>query len=211
MRRIDRANVALMPVQTPRRRGEYSKSARRREEIIEAAASVFSRSGFIQASLGEIAALAGISVAGLNHHFSTKTQLLEAVFDRSQDETAVHFASDDPVDLLRAAIDLADRGQNDPQGTRFFAVMSAEATAPEHPAHEYFVSRYNTTLRQVHDSFAALRDAGKLRPDVDPWDAARAYVGLSDGLQIQALYAPGDFSQAEVLRRLLSTLLTEPL
>ena len=200
-----------MPVQTPRLRGEYSKTAKRREEIIDAAATVFSRSGFVQSSLGEIAELAGISVAGLNHHFSTKTQLLEAVFDRSQRETEARFASDDPIELLRTAVELAEQGQNDPQATRFFAVMSAEATSPDHPAHDYFSRRYETTLHYVHESFCTLQEQGRLRAGIEPIDAARAYIGLSDGVQIQALYQPGTFSQAQLIRRVLSSMLTEPL
>lgn len=194
-----------------RRRGEYSKTARRREQIIDAAAAVFSRSGFVQASLSEIAEIAGLSVAGLNHHFSTKTQLLEAVFDRSQHATEARFASPDPLDLLKAALDLAQQGQEDPQGTRFFAVMSAEATAPEHPAHEYFRLRYESTVESVCASFRVLQERGLLREDVAPLDAARAYVALSDGMQIQALYQPGVFSQADLLRRFIDRMLTEPL
>ncbi|AOX45879.1 TetR/AcrR family transcriptional regulator [Microbacterium sp. BH-3-3-3] len=196
---------------TSRSRGAYSKTARRRGEILDAAATVFGRSGFVQASLADIAELAGISIAGLNHHFATKTHLLEGVFDRLQEETEARFASEDPLDLLRAAVDLAERGQNDPTGTRFFAVMSAEATSPEHPAHDYFLRRYTTTLHQVTASFEQLRSQGRLREGVDPEDAARVYIGLSDGVQIQALYQPGAFSQAALLRRMLNNLLTEPL
>ncbi|GEK87429.1 TetR family transcriptional regulator [Microbacterium aerolatum] len=165
----------------------------------------------MQASLSEIAERADISVAGLNHHFSTKTQLLEAVFDHKQRETEARFTSTDPMALLRAALDLAEQGQSDPQGTRFFAVMSTEATSPDHPAHEYFRRRYETTLDLVRASFVTLREQGRLRPGVDPADAARAYIGLSDGLQIQALYQPEAFSQADVMRRIISEMLTEPL
>lgn len=208
---VMRASFAPMTTTGPRRRGEYSKTAGRRQQIIDAAATVFSRSGFMQASLSEIAERANISVAGLNHHFSTKAQLLEAVFDDKQHETESRFASADPITLLNAALDLAEQGQSDPQGTRFFAVMSTEATSPDHPAHEYFRRRYETILEQVRASFVTLQEQGRLQPGVDPADAARAYIGLSDGIQIQALYQPGTFSQAELMRRILSGMLTEPL
>jgi hypothetical protein len=115
------------------------------------------------------------------------------------------------VTLLRAALDLAEQGQSDPEGTRFFAVMSAEATSPDHPAHEYFRQRYETTLDHVRVSFTALQEQGRLRTGVDPTDAARAYIALSDGIQIQALYQPDAFSQADLMRRLLSGMLTESL
>ncbi|WP_396644777.1 TetR/AcrR family transcriptional regulator [Microbacterium sp.] len=200
-----------MPETTPRRRGEYSKSAQRREDILDAAAAVFSRAGFGAASLAEIAERAGISVAGLNHHFATKTQLLEAVFDRTQRQAETFFQSSDPIELLRSAVSLAAQNASDPLATRFFAVMSAEATSPDHPAHDYFQRRYAETVEQVLASFATLRDQGRLRAEVTPEEAARAYMALSDGLQIQALYDPEAFSQPAMLRRLLSSFLTEPL
>ncbi|MFS0735058.1 TetR/AcrR family transcriptional regulator [Microbacterium sp. 1P10UB] len=200
-----------MSAQVTRRRGEYAKSAARREQILDAAAEVFSRSGFTAASLADIAEAANMSIAGLNHHFATKTQLLEAVFDRSREVAVSLFTSSDPLDNLRASLDLAQSNEGDPVTIRLFAVMSAEATSPEHPAHHRLLQHYDATLNAVLGSFVELERSGRLRPDVRPDDAARAYVALSDGLQIQAMYQPDAFSQPDVIRRLLSSFLTEPL
>ena len=194
-----------------RRRGEYAKSAARREQILDAAAEVFSRSGFTAASLADIAEAANMSIAGLNHHFATKTQLLEGVFDRSREVAVTLFTSSDPLDNLRASLDLAESNEGDPLTIRLFAVMSAESTSPDHPAHHRLLQHYEATLNAVHGSFVELARSGRLRPDVSPEDAARAYVALSDGLQIQAMYQPDAFSQPDVIRRLLSSFLTEPL
>jgi len=194
-----------------RRRGAYAKTALRREQILDAATEIFSRSGFTAASLADIADAASISIAGLNHHFATKTQLLEAVFDRSRDKAVALFTSPDPLDNLRASLDLAESNEGNPLVIRLFAVMSAEATSPDHPAHQRLLQHYEETLSAVNGSFAELARTGRLRPDVRPEDAARAYVALSDGLQIQAMYQPGAFSQPEAIRRLLSSFLTEPL
>lgn len=152
-----------------------------------------------------------MSIAGLNHHFATKTQLLEAVFDRSREVAVTMFTSTDPLDNLRASLHLAQSNQGDPRIIRLFAVMSAEATSPDHPAHHRLLQHYEATLKAVHGSFVELARTGRLRPDVRPEDAARAYVALSDGLQIQAMYQPEAFSQPDVIRRLLSSFLTEPL
>src|SRR5688572_10587179 len=135
------------------RRGEYAKTTRRRQQIVDAASEVFSRAGFLNASLAEIAAAAEISVAGLNHHFRTKTDLLEAVFEQRDKEAETYFHGGRGIDLLRGLLDLAERDQADPEATRFFAVMSAEATADDHPANAYFYRRYEMILQYVESAF----------------------------------------------------------
>ena len=196
---------------TQSERREYAKTTRRRQQIVDAASEVFSRAGFLNASLAEIAAAAEISVAGLNHHFPTKTVLLEAVLDQRDKEAETYFEGARGIDLLRALLDLAERDQANPEATRFFAVMSAEATADDHPANAYFNTRYEMILKSVEGAFREAQADGALRPDVEPIEAARAYVALSDGLQVQSLYQPGSFSQATITRKMLSALLLDSL
>lgn len=193
------------------RRGEYAKTTRRRQQIVDAASEVFSRAGFLTASLSEIAAVAKISVAGLNHHFPTKTVLLEAVLDQRDQEAESYFEGARGIELLRALLDLAERDQANPEATRFFAVMSAEATADDHPANAYFNRRYEMILQYVEGAFREAQADGALRPDVEPIEAARTYVALSDGLQLQNLYQPGAFSQATITRKMLNALLLDSL
>lgn len=200
-----------VPATPTRRRGEYAKTALRREQILDAAAEVFGRSGFTSASLADIADAAGISIAGLNHHFATKTQLLEAVFDRNRARAAALFTSDDPVEKLRAVLNLAVANENDPLTTQLFTMMSVEASSADHPAHSWLLRHYEETLTMVADTFAELEQIGLLRADMTPQAAARAYMALSDGLQIQALYQPGGFSQPDLIRRVLSSFLSQPL
>lgn len=49
--------------------------------LLEAAARVFVRRGFHAASMREVAAEAGLSVAGVYHHFDSKQQILVAILD----------------------------------------------------------------------------------------------------------------------------------
>ena len=51
-----------MDVEAPRR-GTYAKTVQRRKQIIDAAYQVFSRAGFHNASLADIAGVAGLSIA----------------------------------------------------------------------------------------------------------------------------------------------------
>ena len=52
------------------------RTAQRRRAVLEAALAVFSERGFNKASLTEIADRAGMTHAGVLHHFGSKEQLL---------------------------------------------------------------------------------------------------------------------------------------
>ena len=199
-----------MDVEAPRR-GTYAKTVQRRKQIMDAAFQVFSRAGFHNASLADIAGAAGLSIAGVNHHFATKTLLLEAVFDQRDTEAESYFRGGRGLDLLRGLVDLAERDQSDPEATRFYAIMAAEATAEDHPANTYFSRRYALVLSYVEGAFREAQAEGLLRAEVEPDEAARSYIALSDGLQLQRLYQPSAFSQAAITRKMLNSLLVEPL
>lgn len=58
------------------------RSPVRREDIVDAAAGLFSESGYDSTSVRTIAGEVGLSVASLFHHFASKDELLEAVIRR---------------------------------------------------------------------------------------------------------------------------------
>lgn len=58
------------------------RSPVRREDIVDAAARLFSESGYESTSVRAIAGAVGLSVASLFHHFASKDALLEAVIRR---------------------------------------------------------------------------------------------------------------------------------
>lgn len=193
------------------KRGAYAKSAQRRLEIVDAAFQVFSRTGFLNATMSEIARLAGITVPGLTHHFPSKESLLEAVVDERDQDAVRQLEGRVGLDYIRSLIAIAERDESNPALTRLFAILAAEAGDPEHPAHEYFARRYSVVLDYVRQAFHDAAAAGVLVPGIDPDDAARACVALSDGLQVQALHARTQFSQSAVMRRVLQSFVTEPL
>ena len=199
-----------MTATPPRSRGEYAKTAGRRHEILGAAVDVFSSAGFHKGSLRDVAERAGLSQAGVLHHFPSKTHLVEAVLEWRDDQSRERFERKDAgVDLLRAAVELIDSNQREtPELVELFATLSAEATSPDHPVHDYFTRRYAWVVDYVRASFEDIAEAGLLRPDVVPASAARAMVALMDGLQIQWLYDRESVDMAAEVRRYLQTLLT---
>jgi AcrR family transcriptional regulator len=58
---------------------------RRQKQVLAAAASVFARQGFHQASVRDVGAAAGMSLAGLYHYFPSKADLLYEITARAFD------------------------------------------------------------------------------------------------------------------------------
>jgi hypothetical protein len=85
-----------------------------------------------------------------------------------------------------------------------FATLSSEATAPDHPAHAYFVARYDRVVAEIATHFVELAEDGQARAGLDPLTAGRQWVALMDGLQIQWLLDEST-DMAAVLRAHLDT------
>lgn len=193
-----------------RLRGSYAKTAGRRREILEAGIDVFSSNGFRSGSIREIAERVGISQAGLLHHFPSKTDLLAEVL-RLRDEKAQQFLRLDTspgITTLRELIELITHNATVPGLVELHCVLSAEATSPDHPAHGYFVERYDRTVRSMADAFEQIEHDGQLAPGLTPQSAARGVVAMSDGLQVQWLLAPDALSMADEMRRYIQLLIT---
>jgi AcrR family transcriptional regulator len=193
-----------------RPRGRYAKTAATRDAILDAALAVFAKNGFRAGSLRDIAALVGMSEAGMLFHFDSKARLLAAVLDR-RDDLAVGLVPrhpEDGVTALFGLIELARFNASEPGVVELYCTLSAEATSPDHPAHDYFVRRYETVRETVHAAFVDLQTHGLLRPGVVPWSATRATVAMMDGLQVQWLLDRSLLDMAEDLRDFLQTLTT---
>ncbi|MFB7797473.1 MULTISPECIES: TetR/AcrR family transcriptional regulator [unclassified Isoptericola] len=172
------------------RRG-YAKGRAKREEILQAAIGMFGEVGYHGASLREIASRVGISHPGLLHHFPTKAALLEAVLEHRDEIDFADFDRDleQGRSMFDALVRLVQRNALRRPVVEVFAGLAAEATSPDHPAHEYFSERYPSTVRRSRVELERLAAEGRLAPGVDPEVAARTIVAIMDGLQIQWLYS----------------------
>ena len=193
-------------------RGNYRKTAVTRGRILDAALEVFGAQGYEAGSLREVAAMAGISQAGLLHHFPSKVALLSAVIER-RDEGAQELSSGKSagIEVLGSLIEFARESAFKPGEIELFAVLSAEATRPEHPANAYMRRRYQWITDIAVESLSAARDQGHLRPDADPLRLASQMFALWDGLQIQWLLKVNDVSVADGVEHFLDLHLVKPL
>lgn len=193
-------------------RGAYVKGLARRDEIIDGAIELFGRIGYRNATILDIATHVGISRTGLLHHFPSKEVLLKAVLAKRDLADIERFGrSEDSLGDLRNLVSLMRHNASIPDLVGLFAVLSAEAADPAHPAHDYFVRRYERARAAMRAALVRAYDADLLAPGVDVDHESRSLVALLDGLQIQWLLAPHEVDMAEELRTELEKLLVVPL
>ena len=189
-------------------RGSYARGLARRDQIIDGAVELFSRIGYRNATILDIATHVGISRTGLLHHFPSKEALLKAILAKRDLEDIERFGrSEEPLSDLRNLVELVRHNASIPQLVGLFAVLSAEAADAAHPAHDYFVRRYDRARSAMGQALVRARDADLLAPGVDIDHEARALVAMLDGLQIQWLLAPDDVDMARELNIELQKLL----
>ncbi|TDT39682.1 TetR family transcriptional regulator [Streptomyces sp. BK208] len=184
--------------QEPRTKGE-----RTRARILDAATELFARSGYHPVSLREIAAHAGMTHAGLLHHFPGKEQLLlEVLWCRDRQDAGHLFPglldgdaagpadAASPQERLRRLVGFVDRNSRTRGLVALYAKLSAEASDPDHPARDYFVRRYRLLREQIADLLAELFAQSPPQQPADPRTVAQQLLAMMDGMQIQWLLEP---------------------
>jgi AcrR family transcriptional regulator len=192
-------------------RGEYRKSAQRREEILDAAFDVFSRSGYTAGSVSEIARQVGVSQTSVIHHFAGgKIALLRGVLDRRDNTAEGILEGREGRAFLEGLVEISRRQEGQRGVVQLYRILSTEATDPEHPAHDYFRERSHRIADAVTLAFEQARAAGELRDGVDPRTAALSTLSMTEGLEMMWLYGH-DVDMGEDIRTFMSTFLVEPL
>ena len=188
------------------KRGPYAKTALRRAEIVEAATSVFATRGYHGGSLRDIARQIDLSLTSLVHHFSSKSELLEAVLENA-DRTADWFGERAQQQGLKVAImELVEINFSRAELVRLLAIVSSEASAPDHPAHRWFVARYDNVTETLESMIVADVAACRIRSVTNPRELACILTATWDGLQLQWLLNPACDMRSQ-MSRALDTLL----
>lgn len=168
-----------------------------RARIIEIAFEHFAANGYRGASLAKIAAEVGISQPGLLHHFPNKSALFMAVLlerdTRDLDAVGMQvekIAELDAHQLFDFLEGLVRHNAENRNMVQMAHLTAAEATGPDHPAHEWVVLR-TSYFRDL--CTAALQngvDKGQVRKDADPRAVATMLIAASEGLENQWLIDP---------------------
>jgi len=197
----------MSPQRAPRtgKRGPYAKTAATRQKIIDAALSVFATRGYHAGSLQDVADVVGMSQTSLLHHFKRKSDLLLAVLEQ-RDETGVSTQLG-PLPFREMIVAQAQANVDVAGLTQLYAVLSGESTTEGHPGRDYFTRRFEKLRDEYTQALQELDAAGRLRPGVEPAQAAASLIGLWDGIQLQRLYAPDTVDVAASLETYLDLIL----
>jgi AcrR family transcriptional regulator len=180
------------PKKTARsRRGRIPREERRRQ-IIEAAATLFSRKGFRGTTTREIAGAVGVSEAMLFKHFATKEELYAAIIEAKSQGRRVLAAAveaaerDDDAEVLRTlAREMIERTRADPTLMRltFFSALEGHALSE---------IMFRSRVQQLDDflsCYIAKRIAAGAFRSVDPLQAAWNFIGMvAYNLQLRELF-----------------------
>lgn len=165
-----------------------AKGEDRRQRILAAAQRLMTRNGSRGTSLGQIAREAGVSPAGLLHHFESKDQLLHAVLDaRDADDLDAADFSLSPVEQL---VRVVERYQRSPELIGTFAVLLTENLNPDAPLHDRFLDRYRAAVEIIATGIRRGQRAGKYRLDLDPAVKATEIVAFLTGMETSWLLDP---------------------
>ncbi|WP_394552024.1 TetR/AcrR family transcriptional regulator [Agromyces sp. MMS24-JH15] len=192
----------------PTTRGPYAKTARVRSGILDAAMEVFAETGYRATTMKEIAERAGISQRGLVHHFANKAELLAAVLEVREAQSALLMPPlGSSIDAFLGMLEVVADNNLRPGLVELYSVLTAEGASPEHPGHEHFRERYDDLRNYFSVAFDALREQGELESPLDSDQLAAGFVGLLEGLQVQWLYDRRTIDLEPILRAFLTSII----
>ncbi len=165
-----------------------AKGEDRKQLILQIAERLLARNGWRNTSLAQIAKEAGVSPAGLLHHFESKEQLLNAVLDARDDDDDLH--ADREGDLVTQICRVAERFERAPELLGTFTVLLIENIAPDAPLHDRLVQRQQAAIDIVAGLIRRAQVAGVYRNDFDPAVKAVEILAFVNGMETAWLLNP---------------------
>ena len=159
-----------------------AKGEDRKQRILEVAQRLVTRNGWRNTTLSQIAKEAGVSAAGLLHHFESKEQLLHAVVDARDADDDAH--ADRSGDLLEEIARAGERAERAPELVGTYSVLLVENLMPDAPLHDRLLARQQAAIQIVTSLIRRGQESGRYRNDFDAATKAVQIVSLVNGLEI---------------------------
>lgn len=188
-----------------------SKAELRRQQILDAAAECFRKSGFHGASMAEIAKSFGMSAGHIYNYFESKEAIIEAMVKRDLDHALDKIAKiQGEKDILEAMLSTVEEGvQRRIDQSELDTEILAEAA--RNPKIAATVQCTDAVIRdKVMHLIKGVRPV-KDSPAPESSLAAKSTIlmALFDGLQIRAIRDPG--MKADDIARVLKTVIQQML
>ena len=159
-----------------------AKGEDRRQRILSVAERLLARNGWRNTSLAQIAKEAGVTPAGLLHHFESKEQLLNAVLDARDADDDAH-ADYRSGDLITELSRVPERFERAPELIGTFTVLLVENIAPDAPLHDRMHKRYSDAVDIVTEIIKRGQSDGVYRPDCDAATKAVEILAFITGME----------------------------
>jgi AcrR family transcriptional regulator len=179
----------------------------RREEILEAALSVFAERGYTGASIASIAERVGLTQQGVLHYFPSKDRLLAEVL-RLRDQRNLDvllLPGQEGTVTMETVAALVEYNAQRRGIVQSFTVLSAESVLEDHPARDFFTERYGSSRVWMAEVIRA-EYGDELPGGLTPEQAAPLLFAVMDGLQLQWLLAPGEIDMPGLFRAFIALL-----
>ncbi len=152
--------------------------------------------------MSAIAADAGLTNAGLLHHFPSKTHLLVALLEERDRVDAARSDLDDArgLEALDRLLEMAEHSQREPEVVRAFTTVIGESVGAEHPAHRWAQQRYPRIRAHLAQALRRGVEDGEIRADADLDAVAAQVLAMMDGLQVQWVLDPSGMDMTAMLR-----------
>jgi AcrR family transcriptional regulator len=160
---------------------QLAKGEDRKHRILEAALPILALRGARGTALSAIARSAGVSTAGLLHHFASKEQMVHAVLDARESSDDAHAENGGDIEAQLGVVQ--HRFARTPGLVGMFTVLLAENLDPDAPLHERFLRRYRDTSAIIGSGIRRGQREGRYRADVDPRVKAKEVMAFLYGIE----------------------------
>ena len=177
-----------------------------RERVLQAALRAIASNGYRGSALAAIAADAGLTTAGLLHHFPSKEHLLVAVLaERDRlDGAQFQLAGFQGLAALDRLAELVQHNAMVPGLVQAYTVLMGESVGEDHPAREWFRERYPRRRGNIAAALRAGIESGEIRAEVDCDAVAAQIIAMMDGLQVQWVLNPDQVDMAAVFANFIA-------
>jgi AcrR family transcriptional regulator len=188
------------------------QAAQTRQMLLEAAARIFARHGYSEATIDDVAAEAGASKGAVYHHFTSKQELFDALLEHRASGLSQVQELADTAPSLEALVDglidmWLDRVRNHPE--TFVLSLESRLQAIRDPDSADLLNRYYRKLRDTVDGL--LRHAAHRFDRPAPSAHTTLIVfslldSVGQHLAIDSDYVQADDLRQDLARAIISTL-----
>jgi len=184
-----------------------------RQNLLDAALTVFSREGFAATTLDAVAQEAGVTRGAIYWHFGSKVELYTTLIAES--DAALQIRLDELSDqgggtiaiMRRIAVHLLVEVENNPR-TRAITELVLFKTGIEAELAEGMEKKRQGMADLVNEIEGYVKmgiKAGEIRPDLNPRDVSIAFLSMQNGIIMMWLLNPAVFSLKERAAALMDT------